>query len=118
MILRKADGFTVNVRISPDSDTSSTRSEAELQPLSEFGGTYDKSADFQKIINDAKDAMGISKGDAFSNDRLRIEVSGPISLLPPLSICLVCSTQGKTPIRCRKWSENTWRIQEALSWLS
>lgn len=65
MILRKADDFNVTVRISPDPDTASTRSEAGVQRLLSFGGTYDKSADFQAIIDNAKDAMGISKERPF-----------------------------------------------------
>lgn len=74
VILRKATQTSVAVRIVP----SQTRSEAECSRLSEFSEALDDLSQFAAIVDKAKDAMGISATtSAFSNDVLRVEISGP-----------------------------------------
>lgn len=74
VILRKAPQTSVAVRIVP----SQTRSESECSRLSEFSEALDDLSQFAAIVDKAKDAMGISATtSAFSNDVLRVEVSGP-----------------------------------------
>lgn len=81
VILRKANAISVSVRIVP----SQTRSESECSRLSQFCEILADLKDFQDVVERAKTAMGISTTtSAFSNDVLRVEISGPDR--PPLTI--------------------------------
>ena len=74
VILRKAKDVNVAVSIVP----SQTRSEDECKRLLGFRETLDNFQDFPSLVDKANDLMGISgTGNAFSNDVLRVEVSGP-----------------------------------------
>jgi len=74
VILRKAATVSVLIRIVP----SQTRSEAECSRLTQFSETLEDLKDFPDIIEKAKVVMGISTTtSAFSNDVLRVEISGP-----------------------------------------
>jgi len=74
VILRKAATVSVSIRIVP----SQTRSEAECSRLVQFSETLEDLKDFPNIVEKAKTVMGISATtSAFSNDVLRVEISGP-----------------------------------------
>ena len=74
VILRKAATASVSVGIVP----SRTRSEVECNRLLGFSETLDDLSQFATLVEKAKDAMGISATtSAFSDDVLRVEVSGP-----------------------------------------
>ncbi len=74
VILRKAGTVSVSIRIVP----SQTRTEEECSRLGHFSETLEDLKDFPDIVEKAKTAMGISATtSAFSNDVLRVEISGP-----------------------------------------
>lgn len=74
VILRKATATSVSVRIVP----SQIRSEAECSRLSQFREILDDLKEFSAVVDRAKAVMGISATtSAFSNDVLRVEISGP-----------------------------------------
>ena len=74
VILRRTPTTNVSVAIVP----SQTRPKEECNRLLLFGGTLTDFNQLPSLIDKAKEAMGISTtGNAFSNDVLRIEVSGP-----------------------------------------
>ena len=74
VILRKATAVSVSVRIVP----SQSRSESECKNLAEFCEILADLKDFPDVVERAKTAMGIfASGSAFSNDVLRVEISGP-----------------------------------------
>ncbi len=74
VILRKATATSVSVRIVP----SQTRSEAECSRLSQFCEILADLKEFPAVVERAKTVMGISATtSAFSNDVLRVEISGP-----------------------------------------
>ncbi|KAE8144675.1 P-loop containing nucleoside triphosphate hydrolase protein [Aspergillus avenaceus] len=74
LVLRKSDRVGVSVSIVPHH----SRPEAEQQSLSRFHEELDDFDGLPRLIDNAKAIMGISThGKAFSNDLLRVEVSGP-----------------------------------------
>ena len=74
VILRRAQDVSVVVSIVP----SQTRSEEDCKRLSEFRQTLDNLQEFPALVDKANNMMGLSGiGNAFSNDVLRVEVSGP-----------------------------------------
>ena len=74
VILRKARDVNVVVSIVP----SQSRPEVECNRLLGFRETLNNLQEFPVLIDKANDMMGISgTGNAFSNDVLRVEVSGP-----------------------------------------
>ncbi|RTE80398.1 hypothetical protein BHE90_005094 [Fusarium euwallaceae] len=74
LVLRKTAHTGVNVRIVPHH----SRPESERKTLASFHETLDAFDDLPELIERAKAAMGITTlGKAFSNDLLRIEISGP-----------------------------------------
>lgn len=74
VILRRTSVVTASVAIVP----SQTRSESERAKLLGFRETIVSFKDFPSLVERAKAAMGVSmSGNAFSNDILRVEVSGP-----------------------------------------
>ena len=74
VILRKAAAISVSVRIVP----SQTRSESECSRLMQFSEMLEDLKEFPAVVEKAKTAMGISETtSAFSNDVLRVEISGP-----------------------------------------
>jgi len=74
VILRRAHDVNVVISIVP----SQTRPEAECKKLLSFRETLDNLQEFPSLVDKANDMMGISAtGNAFSNDVLRVEVSGP-----------------------------------------
>lgn len=74
VILRRTSVVTASVAIVP----SQTRSEPERAKLLGFRETIVSFKDFPSLVERAKAAMGVSMaGNAFSNDILRVEVSGP-----------------------------------------
>lgn len=74
VILRRTSVGTASVAIVP----SQTRSESERAKLLGFRETIVSFKDFPSLVERAKAAMGVSMaGNAFSNDILRVEVSGP-----------------------------------------
>lgn len=74
LVLRKDTNVGVRVSIVPHH----SRSEAEQQSLGSFCEELDSFDGLPQLVENAKAAMGISThGKAFSNDLLRIEVSGP-----------------------------------------
>ena len=74
LILRRGPDINANVSIVPGVD----RSGAEKVKLSNFQYQNVKLEQFEAIVGDAKETMGLN-GDSrtFSNDILRVEVSGP-----------------------------------------
>lgn len=74
LILRRGPATSASVTIVPNAD----RSESEKPKLQKFQHEIRDLDQFETLVNDAKDAMGLD-GDvkAFSNDILRVEVSGP-----------------------------------------
>ncbi|RAL11843.1 uncharacterized protein BO97DRAFT_443556 [Aspergillus homomorphus CBS 101889] len=74
LVLRKDSSVGVRVSIVPHD----SRSEAEQLSLGSFCEELDGFDGLPRLIDNAKAAMGISThGKAFSNDLLRVEVSGP-----------------------------------------
>ncbi|KAK1832585.1 P-loop containing nucleoside triphosphate hydrolase protein [Podospora conica] len=74
LVLRRSQDVGATVSIVPHS----SRSESERKALSGFQKSIIDFEDLPGIIDDAKLAMGISPhGKAFSQDILRIEISGP-----------------------------------------
>ncbi|CZT51083.1 related to vacuolar sorting protein VPS1, dynamin, and related proteins [Rhynchosporium secalis] len=74
LILRRASAIGVSVSIVPSQD----RSEAECHRLVQFHETLSDFDDFPILVEKAKEFMGMSAtSSAFSNDVLRVEVSGP-----------------------------------------
>ncbi|GKZ78537.1 hypothetical protein AnigIFM56816_002211 [Aspergillus niger] len=74
LVLRKDANVGVRVSIVPHH----SRSEAEQRSLGSFCEELDGFDGLPQLVDNAKAAMGISThGKAFSNDLLRIEVSGP-----------------------------------------
>jgi GTPase SAR1 family protein len=74
LILRRALTVGVSVSIVPNQD----RSEAECQRLSGFRQSLTNFDELPTLIEKAKDFMGVSAtSSAFSNDALRVEISGP-----------------------------------------
>lgn len=74
LVLRKTAHTGVNVRIVPHH----SRPESERKTLANFQETLDAFDELPELIERAKAAMGITTlGKAFSNDLLRIEISGP-----------------------------------------
>jgi GTPase SAR1 family protein len=74
LVLRKNSQVGVRVSIVPHQ----SRSEAEQRSLSSFCEQLDGFDGLAGLVENAKAAMGISThGKAFSNDLLRVEVSGP-----------------------------------------
>ncbi|OJD16084.1 hypothetical protein AJ78_03717 [Emergomyces pasteurianus Ep9510] len=74
VILRRTATEGVSVSIVPSQD----RPEAECEQLAQFRESLTTLDDIPTLINGAKDAMGLSgANNAFSNDVLRIEISGP-----------------------------------------
>lgn len=74
LILRKTPANSVNISISPHR----SRNESDRESLGRFNETLDDFKDLPDLIEKAKSAMGVmAMGRAFSNDILRIEVSGP-----------------------------------------
>ncbi|EAW11895.1 Dynamin family protein [Aspergillus clavatus NRRL 1] len=74
LVLRKDPTVGVRVSIVPHH----SRSEAEQKSLSTFCEELDGFDGLSQLVENAKAAMGISThGKAFSNDILRVEISGP-----------------------------------------
>ncbi|RAQ51133.1 dynamin GTPase [Aspergillus flavus] len=74
LVLRKSSQIGVSVSIVPHH----SRTEAEQQSLSQFHEQLEGFDGLPRLIDNAKAIMGISThGKAFSNDLLRVEVSGP-----------------------------------------
>jgi GTPase SAR1 family protein len=74
VILRKNTAVNLSVAIVP----SQTRSEDECERLSQFRETLEDLKAFPDLIEKAKDVMGVTgSSNAFSNDVLRVEISGP-----------------------------------------
>ena len=74
VILRKAAGVTISVAIVP----SPTRSEDERRHMMEFRQTLENLKGFPDLVDKAKVVMGVTgSANAFSNDVLRVEISGP-----------------------------------------
>ena len=74
VILRKAASVTITVNIIP----SKNRTPAEESKLKGFNKTLRDLEEFEAVVDKAKEAMGISDtAGAFSNDVLRVEISGP-----------------------------------------
>ena len=74
VILRKAGAVSISVAIVP----SQTRSEDECNRLLGFRQTLANLNAFPDLVDKAKDAMGVTgTSSAFSNDVLRVEISGP-----------------------------------------
>lgn len=74
LILRRTSIVGMSIAIVP----SQNRSEAECVRLSGFRETLTDLDDFPGLIDRAKEFMGISTtASAFSNDVLRVEISGP-----------------------------------------
>ena len=74
VILRRASTVCISVHIIP----SKNRTPEEEARLKDFGATLEDLNDFASLVDQAKKTMGISDtSGAFSNDVLRVEVSGP-----------------------------------------
>ena len=74
LILRRGLETTASVTIVPSAD----RTESEKAKLLKFQCNIVDLEQFEHIVNDAKEAMGLGdNAKAFSNDILRVEVSGP-----------------------------------------
>ena len=74
LILRRASTVDLSISIVP----SQNRSEAECHRLSEFRESVTNFDELPTLIEKAKEFMGISTtSSAFSNDVLRVEISGP-----------------------------------------
>lgn len=74
LILRKTPTEAISISIVPHH----SRSDAEKESLASFKKDLVSFADFSQLVEDAKLAMGIlSDAKSFSEDILRIEISGP-----------------------------------------
>ncbi|GAB1207576.1 hypothetical protein APSETT445_006300 [Aspergillus pseudonomiae] len=74
LVLRKSPQIGVSVSIVPHH----SRTEIEQQSLSQFHEELEDFDGLPRLIDNAKAIMGISThGKAFSNDLLRVEISGP-----------------------------------------
>lgn len=74
VILRKAAGVTISVAIVP----SPARSEDECSRMMGFRQTLENLNAFPDLVDKAKIVMGVTgSANAFSNDVLRVEISGP-----------------------------------------
>ena len=74
VILRKAASISISVNIIP----SKQRTPQEEAKLKGFSETLQDLEEFAAVVDKAKEAMGISDTTgAFSNDVLRVEISGP-----------------------------------------
>ncbi|KAI9731215.1 MAG: hypothetical protein M1834_005408 [Cirrosporium novae-zelandiae] len=74
VILRKTKTTGVSISIIP----GKTRSPEEREKLVNFNPPHTSLEEFPALVDAAQDAMGISKrASAFSDDRLRVEISGP-----------------------------------------
>jgi GTPase SAR1 family protein len=74
LILRRGPSTSASVTIVPNAD----RSEPEKIRLLQFRREIGDLDQFESLVDDAKDFMGLDGGaKAFSNDILRVEVSGP-----------------------------------------
>lgn len=74
VILRKAPSISISVNIIPNKH----RTPAEEAKLKGFSETLRDLEEFAAVVDKAKEAMGISDTTgAFSNDVLRVEISGP-----------------------------------------
>lgn len=74
VILRKATAVTISVAIVP----SPNRSEDECSRMMGFRQTLENLGAFHELVDKAKDVMGVTgSANAFSNDVLRVEISGP-----------------------------------------
>ena len=74
VILRKAASISISVNIIP----SKHRTPEEETKLKGFSKTLRNLEEFAAVVDKAKEAMGISgTTGAFSNDVLRVEISGP-----------------------------------------
>lgn len=74
LVLRRSPITNVSVAIVPSAD----RTEAEKVQLSSFQHEVAELSHFEQLVDKAKNAMGLdSNAKAFSNDILRVEVSGP-----------------------------------------
>jgi GTPase SAR1 family protein len=75
LVLRRGPSISATVTILPNAD----RSESEKAALQQFQRKIVDLGHFETLVNDAKDAMGLDGKSArvFSNDILRVEVSGP-----------------------------------------
>ncbi|KAL8792225.1 MAG: hypothetical protein Q9195_005181 [Heterodermia aff. obscurata] len=74
VILRKAASINISVNIIP----SKHRTPAEEAKLKGFNKTLQDLEEFAAVVDKAKEAMGVSDTTgAFSNDVLRVEISGP-----------------------------------------
>jgi GTPase SAR1 family protein len=77
LILRRGPSISASVTILPNAATD--RSESEKSKLLQFKRKIVDLGHFETLVNDAKDVMGLDGTSArvFSNDILRVEVSGP-----------------------------------------
>ncbi|EEH39370.1 interferon-induced GTP-binding protein Mx [Paracoccidioides lutzii Pb01] len=77
LILRRSPSSAINISIVPGED----RSEAEKEVLHAFSSSVSiNESGLEKVVEDAKVAMGLSvpgSSRVFSNDILRVELSGP-----------------------------------------
>jgi hypothetical protein len=74
LILRRTSMVDLSISIVP----SQNRLEAECHRLSEFRESLTNFSELPALIEKAKECMGISTtSSAFSNDVLRVEISGP-----------------------------------------
>jgi GTPase SAR1 family protein len=74
LVLRRTPQASATVSIVPHS----SRSESEKITLSAFRAKLDGFDGISSLVEDAKEAMGISmQGKAFSKDLLRVEITGP-----------------------------------------
>lgn len=74
LVLRKTPAVGIKVSITPHR----SRTQSDKDDLSKFDGTLESFSELPDLVEKAKFAMGISShGKAFSEDILRIEISGP-----------------------------------------
>ena len=74
LILRRGPDTNASVAIVPSAD----RTDSEKAKLLKFQHEIVELDQFEELVNDAKEAMGLDGNTkAFSNDILRVEVSGP-----------------------------------------
>jgi Dynamin family/Dynamin central region len=74
LILRRGPDINASVAIVPSSD----RTDSQKAKLLKFRHDIVELDQFEDLVSDAKDAMGLDGDEkAFSNDILRVEVSGP-----------------------------------------
>jgi hypothetical protein len=76
LILRRALNSSVSITIEP----GSSRSTDDRKRFRDFRSQFTTADDFPSLIDAAKDFMGVARGGnlgAFSDDILRVEISGP-----------------------------------------